>query len=155
LRGTVHLIGDDVATSGVVQQELAVDYRVRTYCSALRLLERLPNETGPGCVILDVSSPGLAGPQLKADMAKAGSTLPFMFLTNWLQAFLRDRSTTGISSFHAAFCRCFHAMDSDGRKSDWQQKRTGKGLVRPTTTNRTAASPLIPAFVGSPKPTAC
>ena len=81
MRGTIHLIGDDVTTSSVVERELAAHYRVLTYCSVRQLLERLPDERGPGCVILDLASPGLAGPQLRAAMAKVGSTLPIMFLT--------------------------------------------------------------------------
>lgn len=93
LRGTIHLIGDDVTTSSVVERELAAHYRVLTYCSVRQLMEGLPDERGPGCVILDLASPGLAGPQLRAAMAKVGSTLPIMFLTKSAKDWRRGQPT--------------------------------------------------------------
>ncbi len=70
------------------------------------------------------------------------------------QAFLRRKSMTGISDFRRGFPCCFHPMDPGEGASAWQRKRNGRGLVRPTTTDRTTASPSIPAFGGLPRPSA-
>jgi len=71
-----------------------------------------------------------------------------------MQAFLRRKSMTRIFDFRHLIPRCFHPMDPDEGASAWQRKRNGRGLVRPTTTDRTAASRSIPAFGGLPKPSA-
>jgi hypothetical protein len=68
-----------------------------------------------------------------------------------MQAFLRRKSMLRISDFHCVFPRCFHPMDSDEGASAWRRKTNRRGLVRPTTTDRTAASPSIPAFGGLQK----
>ena len=56
--------------------------------------------------------------------------------------------------FRRGFPRCFHPMDPDEGASAWRRKTNRMGLVRPTTTDRTAASPSIPAFGGLQKPSA-
>jgi hypothetical protein len=71
-----------------------------------------------------------------------------------MQAFLRCKSMLRISDFRCMFPRCFHPMNPEEGASAWQRKRNGRGLVRPTTTDRSAASPSIPAFGGLPKPSA-
>ena len=52
-----------------------------TYASAERLLDRLPSEDVPSCVLLDVRIPGLSGPELHHRLRELGSTLPIVFLT--------------------------------------------------------------------------
>jgi len=56
-------------------------YEVATYASAEHLLDRLPSESVPGCVLLDVRMPGLSGPELQERMSELGATLPIIFLT--------------------------------------------------------------------------
>ncbi len=56
-------------------------YEVAIYPSAQFLLDRLPNETVPSCIVLDVRIPGLDGPALQARLSQLGSTLPIIFLT--------------------------------------------------------------------------
>ena len=51
------------------------------YESAEQLLERLPDNVHPSCILLDVKIPGLSGPELQDRLAKLGSTLPIVFLT--------------------------------------------------------------------------
>jgi RNA polymerase sigma factor (sigma-70 family) len=51
------------------------------YESAGQLLERLPDDVQPSCILLDVKIPGLSGPELQDRLAKLGSTLPIVFLT--------------------------------------------------------------------------
>ena len=58
-------------------------YEVATYASAEHLLERLPSESVPGCILLDVRIPGLSGPELQERLSELGSTLPIIFLTGY------------------------------------------------------------------------
>jgi FixJ family two-component response regulator len=51
------------------------------YESAEQLLERLPDDAHPSCILLDVKIPGLSGPELQDRLAELGSTLPIVFLT--------------------------------------------------------------------------
>ena len=56
-------------------------YEVATYPSAQHLLDRLPSEGVPSCILLDVKIPGLDGPALQTRLSELGSTLPIIFLT--------------------------------------------------------------------------
>src|SRR5258707_9557195 len=56
-------------------------YEVATYASAQHLLDRLPSESLPSCVLLDVWIPELSGPELQGRLSELGSTLPIIFLT--------------------------------------------------------------------------
>jgi FixJ family two-component response regulator len=56
-------------------------YEVATYASAQHLLDRLPSESLPSCVLLDVRIPELSGPELQGRLSELGSTLPIIFLT--------------------------------------------------------------------------
>jgi FixJ family two-component response regulator len=58
-------------------------YEVATYTSAQQLLDRLPDEDEPGCILLDVRIPGLSGPELQGRLNELGSTLPIVFLTGY------------------------------------------------------------------------
>jgi FixJ family two-component response regulator len=59
-------------------------YEVATYVSAQHLLDRLPSESVPSCVLLDVRIPGVSGPELQSRLSELGSTLPIIFLTGYL-----------------------------------------------------------------------
>jgi FixJ family two-component response regulator len=56
-------------------------YAVATYASAQPLLDRLPSESVPSCILLDVRIPELSGPELQERLSELGSTLPIIFLT--------------------------------------------------------------------------
>ena len=56
-------------------------YEVATYASAQNLLDRLPSESVPSCVLLDVRIPELSGPELEERLRELGSMLPIIFLT--------------------------------------------------------------------------
>ena len=58
-------------------------YEVATYASAEHLLDRLPSDSVPGCILLDVRIPGLTGPELQERLSALGSTLPIIFLTGY------------------------------------------------------------------------
>lgn len=58
-------------------------YEVMTYASAQDLLDRLPSESVPACILLDMRIPGLDGPELQSRLIELGSTLPIIFLTGY------------------------------------------------------------------------
>jgi RNA polymerase sigma factor (sigma-70 family) len=59
-------------------------YEVATYASAQHLLDDLPSEGVPSCLLLDVRIPELSGPELQERLSELGSTLPIIFLTGYL-----------------------------------------------------------------------
>jgi FixJ family two-component response regulator len=82
LPGFVHVVDDDASFRTAVERRLTkAGYEVATYASAQHLLDRLPNESELGCILLDVRIPGLSGPELQGRLSELGSTLPIVFLT--------------------------------------------------------------------------
>ena len=80
--GTVHIVDDDASFLTAMERRLKVaGYDVVTYPLALQLLDRIPDESGPGCILLDVQIPDVCGPDLQDRLRKLGSTLPIIFLT--------------------------------------------------------------------------
>ena len=56
-------------------------YEVTIHASAQHLLDRLPSESIPSCILLDIRLPGTDGPALQTRLSELGSTLPIIFLT--------------------------------------------------------------------------
>jgi FixJ family two-component response regulator len=84
LLGRVHIVDDDESFRKAIERHLKyAGYEVATYASAEHLLERLPSESVPGCILLDVRIPGLSGPELQERLSELGSTLPIIFLTGY------------------------------------------------------------------------
>jgi FixJ family two-component response regulator len=82
LPGFVHIVDDDASFRTALKRRLErAGYEVATYDSAHHLLERLPNESVPSCVLLDMQIPGLDGPALQSRLNELGSTLPIIFIT--------------------------------------------------------------------------
>ena len=80
--GVVHIVDDDESFRKAIERNLKhAGYEVATYASAEHLLDRLPSESMPGCILLDVRIPGLSGPELQERLSELGSTLPIIFLT--------------------------------------------------------------------------
>jgi RNA polymerase sigma factor (sigma-70 family) len=80
--GFVHVVDDDASFRTAMERRLKkAGYEVATYPSAQDLLDRLPSESVPGCILLDVRIPGLSGPELQDRLSELGSTLPIVFLT--------------------------------------------------------------------------
>ena len=78
----IHVVDDDPSfRAGISRLLRKVGYEVTTYDSARQMLEKLPDEHKPGCILLDVRIPGLTGPELQDRLAELGSTLPIIFLT--------------------------------------------------------------------------
>jgi RNA polymerase sigma factor (sigma-70 family) len=84
LPGRVHVVDDDASFRTAIERRLKkAGYEVATYPSAQHLLDRLPDEAGPGCILLDVRIPGLSGPELQGRLSELGSTFPIVFLTGY------------------------------------------------------------------------
>ena len=84
MSGRVHIVDDDESFRKAIERHLKfAGYEVETYASAEHLLERLPSESVPGCILLDVRIPGLSGPELQERLGELGSTLPIIFLTGY------------------------------------------------------------------------
>ena len=80
--GLIHLVDDDQSFRTAMERRLKqAGYDVATYASAQQLLDRLPTDNEPSCLVLDVQMPGLDGPALQKRLGELGSTLPIIFLT--------------------------------------------------------------------------
>jgi FixJ family two-component response regulator len=80
--GTVHIVDDDAPFRIAIERRLKkAGYDVATYGTAQQLLDRLPGDNVPGCILLDVKIPGLTGPELQERLGQLGSVLPIVFLT--------------------------------------------------------------------------
>ena len=78
----VHIVDDDASFRTAMERRLTrAGYEVATYTSAQHLLDRLPDESQLGCILLDVRIPGLSGPELQERLNEIGSKLPIIFLT--------------------------------------------------------------------------
>jgi RNA polymerase sigma factor (sigma-70 family) len=82
--GIVHVVDDDASFRTAMERRLKkAGYEVVTYPSAQHLLDRVPNESELGCILLDVRIPGLSGPELQDRLSELGSTVPIVFLTGY------------------------------------------------------------------------
>jgi FixJ family two-component response regulator len=82
LPDVVHVVDDDASFRTAIERRLKLSgYDVATYASAQQLLERLPDDARPGCILLDVQIPDLSGPELQSRLIELGSILPIVFLT--------------------------------------------------------------------------
>lgn len=80
--GTVHIVDDDASFLAAIERRLKIaGYDVMTYPSAMQLLDKLPDQSASGCILLDVQIPDVSGPDLQDRLTQLGSTLPIVFLT--------------------------------------------------------------------------
>jgi FixJ family two-component response regulator len=72
----VHIVDDDASFRTAMERRLKhAGYEVATYASAQHLLDRLPSDGEPGCILLDVRIPEMSGPQLQELLNELGSTV--------------------------------------------------------------------------------
>jgi FixJ family two-component response regulator len=84
MQGFVHVVDDDASFRKAIERRLKhAGYDVATYASAEHLLDCLPSENIPSCILLDVQIPELSGPELQERLSELGSTLPIIFLTGY------------------------------------------------------------------------
>jgi FixJ family two-component response regulator len=78
---TIFLVDDDAAVRKSLARVLREEgWNVETFESAEGFLAR-PGGAAPGCLVLDVTMPGLDGLELQRRLIEAGQTLPIVFLT--------------------------------------------------------------------------
>jgi FixJ family two-component response regulator len=78
----VYVVDDDPSFRKAVERRLQIaGYQVEAYPSAQHFLDRHPDETESGCILLDARLPGLSGSELQTRLRQLGSTLPIVFLT--------------------------------------------------------------------------
>ncbi len=78
---TVHIVDDDESfLRAVTRLLMATGHRVRTFVSAREFLDG-GFERARGCLISDLRMPEMGGLALQEAMARAGHTLPVIFLT--------------------------------------------------------------------------
>jgi len=83
LQTVVHVVDDDASFRTAIGRLLRnCGYEVIMYESATQLLERLPDEAGPSCILLDVRMPGMSGLELQHRLAELGSKSPIVFLSS-------------------------------------------------------------------------
>jgi FixJ family two-component response regulator len=84
MHGCVHIVDDDASFRTAMERRLRhAGYEVATYASAQDLLDQLPSESTPSCILLDVRIPRVGGPALQTRLSELGSTLPIIFLTGY------------------------------------------------------------------------
>jgi FixJ family two-component response regulator len=81
-QGFVHIVDDDASSLTAIERRLKnAGYEVATYASPQHLLDRLPSESVPSCILLDVKISELDGPALQSRLSELGSIVPIIFLT--------------------------------------------------------------------------
>ena len=79
---TVYVIDDDAEFRTAIGRILKVaGYQIALYESASQLLDHLPSEEEPGCVLLDVKMPDVSGTDVQGHLAARAPLLPVVFLT--------------------------------------------------------------------------
>jgi RNA polymerase sigma factor (sigma-70 family) len=140
----IHVVDDDASFRTAIERRLKkAGYEVSTYQSAQHLLDRLPSESEPGCILLDVRIPGLSGPELQGRLSQLGSTLPIVFLTGYpdvpttvqtIKAGAEDFLTKPVSSdqlLHAVKRALAHQEATLGLKSKLDVVRTHIATLTP------------------------
>jgi FixJ family two-component response regulator len=80
----VHIVDDNATFRKTIEGRLQqFGYEVLTYPSAQHLLDRVPSDNTPGCILLDVRLPGMSGPELQQRLNELGSILPIIFLSGY------------------------------------------------------------------------
>ena len=80
----IHVVDDDPSFLTAVERRLRhAGYEVATYATAQHLLDNLPTDNEPSCLLLDVRIPGLGGPSLQERLIELGSTLPIIFISGY------------------------------------------------------------------------
>jgi FixJ family two-component response regulator len=80
---TVFLVDDDPGVRRSLSRVLRLEgFEVRTYDSAEAFLAR-PDTTARGCLVLDVTMPGLDGLELQRRLLEDGQAMPIVFLTGY------------------------------------------------------------------------
>jgi FixJ family two-component response regulator len=79
---TVFVVDDDASVRKALARLMAsAGYAVETFASAREFLDRGHHQDTPGCVVLDISMPGLSGLDLQQELKRFTPPLPIIFIT--------------------------------------------------------------------------
>jgi FixJ family two-component response regulator len=79
LPSVVYIVDDDVSFQTAIRRRLQLaGYEVQIYSSAEQFMDRQPDDSRLGCLLLDVR---MSGPELQGRLHEAGSTLPILFVS--------------------------------------------------------------------------
>jgi RNA polymerase sigma factor (sigma-70 family) len=79
--GIVFVVDDDDAVRRALERLIkSVGLEVETFASAQEFLDHEP-PMRPACIVTDVRMPGLSGLDLQQELAKAGLSMPVIFMT--------------------------------------------------------------------------
>jgi FixJ family two-component response regulator len=82
LNWIVFVVDDDASVRKALARLLAsAGYAVETFASAREFLDRGHHQDTPGCVVLDISMPGLSGLDLQRELMAFTPPLPIIFIT--------------------------------------------------------------------------
>jgi RNA polymerase sigma factor (sigma-70 family) len=82
LPAVIHIVDDDASFRNAMTRMLrTAGYSVMSYENAQQLLDKLPDETEAGCILLDLQIPGVSGKDLQDRLVRLGATIPIIFLT--------------------------------------------------------------------------
>src|SRR5262245_24712198 len=78
----IHVVDDDAPFRSAMSRVLRIEgYDVEGYEDAQQFLDKLPDDAGAGCILLDLQIPGISGVELQGRLAAMGSTIPIVFLS--------------------------------------------------------------------------
>jgi two-component system response regulator FixJ len=78
---TIFVIDDDAAMRESLEQLLVqVGFKVQIYADGAKFLAACAEDIA-GCVLLDVSMPGMTGQEVQMALAERGLEIPIIFLT--------------------------------------------------------------------------
>ena len=82
-RQTLFVVDDDPAIRRALSRLVrAMGYGAETFGSAEEFLaDPPPADSNPGCILLDVSLPGLSGPELHKQLREDGCEVPVIYVT--------------------------------------------------------------------------
>ena len=82
-RPVIHVVDDDAGVRIALSRLLASTgaYQVRAHADAESLLHALEDDDGVGCILLDISLPGLDGLAVQRALAESSRAKPIIFLT--------------------------------------------------------------------------
>lgn len=98
---TIHIIDDDQAMRESLDFLLGIKgFDIALYGSAAEFLNALPGLAGEGCILSDISMPGMTGLELVRILKDRGSKLPVVLMTGHADVPLAvEAMKTGVSDF--------------------------------------------------------
>jgi FixJ family two-component response regulator len=91
-RRTICIVDDDASVLRALGRLIrSVRMEVETFATAEEYLQ-CPEQSAPGCLILDMHLPGLSGVDLQKVLAARGSQVPVIFITAFEERAIRDQA---------------------------------------------------------------